>query len=341
MNTSDSIRFAGRILLAGLSATTSFAAHADAGTTAYQGYLTSTQGVAITDTVEVAARIYDGTGVLLYGETHADIAVTQGLFRIAIGSGAPYSGVFDAGLFQGAAPAAELEIAINGETLAPRRPLRSVPYAQAASRADDADTLEGSPREDFVIRDSGGIQTIADGAFVIDGVADSVETAGDYRYGTPRTYRYAVTADRFAAGGFSQDWNLEDQLGFYRYTLSTATQRSHAGLNLPAGARPTRFMCHYYDANTFATIEFLFARLKYRVPDEPSAYQSVASLQADSVFPTSSTDVRTSSVNLGGFELPAGAPLQIELQYRVDNGSSALRFYGCDVEYTLDRVSSP
>ena len=328
-----------RTILAALIAMIALTAHAVPASISYQAYLTDSQGAAVTGTVQIGLRLFSAGGALLYEEAHADVEVSAGLFELAIGTGAPVSGVFTASLFAGADPADEMELEIDGETLLPRRPFESAAYAQ---NAQDSELLGGSPASSFLSLEATGTQTVAGGVLVIDGIAGDVQTSGDYRFETPRTYLHVVSPDRFVPQVSDVgDWALGNQSGMYRYALTTTTVRSYAGLNLPVGAIPRRLYCHYYDPNIVGTIAFLFARLQYRLPGTPGTIASYGVVNTDSVFPTTSTEVRTSSVPLTTAAVPAGVPLLIDLQWRVDNVTSSLRFYGCDVEYTLDRVSSP
>ncbi|MDJ0701481.1 MAG: hypothetical protein QNJ07_16660 [Woeseiaceae bacterium] len=339
MRTLNAVKSSGRTIVALLALMMAGGTYADATSISYQGYLTDSGGVALDAPVQIGIRIFDGGSTLLYEETHTGVEVHNGLFRIAIGTGTPLFGSFEAGLFQGSGRATDLEIEIDGETLAPRRPLRSVPHAQASQ---DATTLEGLEAGDFLILDTLQVQNVAGGTLVVNGIQGNVETSGDYGYDAPRTYRYAVTADRFVPEWPDRDtWILASGGGLYRYAANTDNQRSYAGFNLPAGAVPTKLYCHYYDANQVGTITFLFARFLYRVAGEPATVALLGTLDTDSTFPGSTTEVRTASINTVSVNLPAGTPLMIDLQFTTNSATTSLRFYGCDVEYTLDRVSSP
>lgn len=117
-------------------------------TLTYQGYLTDpTTGEGINDTVVVIAGLYasaDG-GAALCEETHPAVEVTGGHFAIELGAGA-CAGLADH-LASAAAP--HLELTIDGETLAPRVALTSVPYAlhaEHAQRAGLADAADDATR---------------------------------------------------------------------------------------------------------------------------------------------------------------------------------------------------
>ncbi|MDJ0869625.1 MAG: hypothetical protein QNK03_26230 [Myxococcota bacterium] len=118
----------------------------------YQGRLLDGTGDALTGPVTIEIGIWSqlSGGILLYGETHENQALSDGVFAIVLGTGAAPTRAFDAELFDG--PNRFLEVTIDGETLTPRQPLTSVPYALqsqqsqvslVADRALDADTLGG------------------------------------------------------------------------------------------------------------------------------------------------------------------------------------------------------
>ncbi len=105
-------------------------------TTPYQGYLQEASGAPAIGSVSVTVGIWDASvaGARLYHESHPAVTLDQGLFKIAIGAGTVLEGTFDPSTFEG--NARYLEIAINGETLAPRRPFGAAPYALASGISD-------------------------------------------------------------------------------------------------------------------------------------------------------------------------------------------------------------
>jgi hypothetical protein len=109
---------------------------------AYQGQLLDASGnPPVAPTIE--ARIFEGPvgGTALFAEEHAAVAVgPDGRFELAIGTGAPITGALDAALFS--KPDRYLELAVNGEVLSPRQPMRSVPFAQ---RSGEASQVSGVP----------------------------------------------------------------------------------------------------------------------------------------------------------------------------------------------------
>jgi len=122
--------------------------------------LLDTDGVLLEGQVAVQMRIYEaevpfGGETALYIEDHSDVAVTGGVFNVAVGTGTPLIGPYNPqSLFPGAAR--YLEIAVNGETLEPRQPVSAVPYAYQAEMANHASTAS--------------VATVADDAQLLEGM---------------------------------------------------------------------------------------------------------------------------------------------------------------------------
>ncbi len=308
---------------------------ADPATVSYQAYLTNSSGSPINETVEVATRIYSVVGgTLLYEESHGSVSVDSGLFSIAIGDGTPVSGTFGPSLFGPPSSPVELEIVINGETLAPRRPLRSVPHAQ------DAQALGGVEAEGFLQLDETTEQSVSDGSLSILPASQSVSTEGEYQYTTPKTYTYAVTPPRFIpVSNANTFWTISSN-GLWGYSEETITTTAFAGVNLPEGANVQKLTCYFYDNNPFATVSIFLAELSYWNTGEVNSRSTIAVFSTDSSVPNTSPSVRTASATIPGQVLPPGAPAQIRLAWLQTTAGDSLRFYGCDIEYTLDKVSS-
>src|SRR5262249_49054598 len=105
-------------------------AHADAGvpgTMTYQGRLGGAS--VLPDSVNMTFRIFAAPtgGTALWSEDHEKVYVdATGLFEVSLGG-------LTASSFPSDGSTPYLEIVVNGETLAPRRPLNSVPYAFVAA----------------------------------------------------------------------------------------------------------------------------------------------------------------------------------------------------------------
>jgi len=100
----------------------------------YQGLLVDGEGAPVDGILPVTLGVWDDAapaGMLLYQESHASVDFADGVFQLVIGAGtATGSGVypeFGAQVFEGADR--YLEVAVDGEILAPRQKLTSVGYA--------------------------------------------------------------------------------------------------------------------------------------------------------------------------------------------------------------------
>ncbi|HIF41993.1 MAG TPA: DUF1566 domain-containing protein [Planctomycetes bacterium] len=101
--------------------------------TAYQGRLTDAVGAPLVGLVDLQLRIFDvpATGTALYMEDHAGVVLDDnGAFTVRLGTGSLKVGTFDGALFSGVNR--YLEVVVDGEVLAPRQPVGSVPYALVA-----------------------------------------------------------------------------------------------------------------------------------------------------------------------------------------------------------------
>ncbi len=103
----------------------------------YQGKLTDPGGVAVSGPVSITFRIYDSEtgGALLWSETYASVAVSNGLFDVILGGGTAMTLPFDEPYW--------IELEIDGEVLAPREEFAAVSYAHRAVYADTAEFAVG------------------------------------------------------------------------------------------------------------------------------------------------------------------------------------------------------
>ena len=101
----------------------------------FQGQLTDQAGQPTSGDVTVIIRLYDALtgGTKLWEETQT-VAVSQGLFSTWLGSATPLSLPFDQPYW--------VELQVGSETLTPRQPLSSSPYAL---RAKTVESLSASP----------------------------------------------------------------------------------------------------------------------------------------------------------------------------------------------------
>ncbi|PWB68093.1 hypothetical protein C3F09_12305 [candidate division GN15 bacterium] len=143
------------LLLATVLLSTSFAAVPNL--VNFQGRLT-TAGVPVADsTYTVVFSIFDAPvgGQLIWSETHTDVAVSQGLFSVVLGSLVP----LEDSLFN--SPTRYLEVKVGAETILPRSQLTSVGYAQRVATVDGA--TAGNVTGNLTILQPGGTGRIVVG----------------------------------------------------------------------------------------------------------------------------------------------------------------------------------
>jgi hypothetical protein len=89
----------------------------------YQGYLTDATGTPLNETVNMSFYLYreETDGDPLWWENQNGIVVSEGIFNVILGSSVPLDLPFDVPYYLG--------IWVNGEEMAPRKPLLTVPYA--------------------------------------------------------------------------------------------------------------------------------------------------------------------------------------------------------------------
>src|SRR5690554_4151079 len=121
------------------------AAAAVPATMTYHGELNDSAGQPVDTTVETTFRIFDAesAGTEAWTETFSTVDVNDGSFSVQLGASTPLTSVFDGNAYW-------LEVSINGETLSPRTPIESVPYALRANSAANADTLAGQTPADLI-----------------------------------------------------------------------------------------------------------------------------------------------------------------------------------------------
>ncbi len=103
----------------------------------FQGLLLDDTSQPVTATVDFDFVLFDAVaaGASLWNESHSAVPVVDGVYSVNLGSQTPLtSGILAGGV-------AFLEITVDGETLAPRQQLLSVPYAL---RADQVGTVSAA-----------------------------------------------------------------------------------------------------------------------------------------------------------------------------------------------------
>jgi hypothetical protein len=108
----------------------------------YQGRLLDPSGEPLAGPVDLEIRVFDqpAAGTELYRGQHPGVALADGVFGVQLGTGASPVGSFDAALF--AQMNRWLEVAVDGEMLAPRQAFSSVAYALQAEHAQTASFAE-------------------------------------------------------------------------------------------------------------------------------------------------------------------------------------------------------
>ena len=161
----------------------------------YQGRLTDTVGAPLAGPVDLTFRIYDVLtgGSRLYDEDHLGVVLDdEGSFSVQLGAGTPTAGTFDVSLFSGINR--YLEVTVDGEVLAPRQVLASVPWALIS---EEASTVQG---QDVVAQlgtlgaDVATAQSTADAADLAASSAQVVADANAVDVGTLTTDLAAVEA---------------------------------------------------------------------------------------------------------------------------------------------------
>jgi hypothetical protein len=99
--------------------------------------------------VDAVFQIFDAAdagGTLIWSESQPGLTATDGLLYAELGSVDPGGNGLDADVFGG--ETVYLAITVNGDTLSPRLPLRSIPYAVRAGNADHADSADSADHAD-------------------------------------------------------------------------------------------------------------------------------------------------------------------------------------------------
>ncbi|KAB2900719.1 MAG: hypothetical protein F9K40_09065, partial [Kofleriaceae bacterium] len=176
------------IILAGLAGS----ALAVPGTMSFTARLT-TNDQPVEGNVSLEVELYDQPegGTLLWEETHPAVVAERGLVFANLGSIDPVNNALDGQVFDGDVVYAQL--IVDGDTLSPRIPLSSVPYAV---RANVAETLEGFDPGTVQTRVTG---TCTAGSFVTGVNANGTVTCANDTVGAGDIT--AVTATGGITGG--------------------------------------------------------------------------------------------------------------------------------------------
>lgn len=117
----------------------------------YQGMIKTSAGVPVAGTVALQFTLYNAPsgGTMVWGELQDSVQLKNGIYNVLLGSGTllPGSPPLRADLFSNTN--LWLQVTVNGEPLAPRDQLTSVPYALKAANADNATLLNGQAASSF------------------------------------------------------------------------------------------------------------------------------------------------------------------------------------------------
>lgn len=209
-------------------------------TVAFTGRLSTTNGP-VTGNVNIVFTLYDAAtgGSSQWTETRNNIAAVNGLVYVDLGAATTLDEtVFGNGpLF--------LEINVAGETLSPRLPIQSVPYAIRSQAANTADTLGTITQGDVLtngVTSGGGISAMKTGNTL--NVALSTCAANQVLKSNGATWSCQADADTNTTYGVTANAGLA--LSGTNFGLTTCT----AGQVLKAGAGGTWACAADADTNT-------------------------------------------------------------------------------------------
>ena len=144
----------------------------------YQGLLKNSAGDPLDGTIEMTFRIWNNSsgGSLLWDETHLGVVVTEGLFKVALGS--QEGGGLPQSVFSGSE--VWLETIVNGEAISPRTQFTTNAFSHRVSTVDGANsgilsgdlTVTGKVMATAAIEPLGGI--ITPGGITIQSTGNNV-----------------------------------------------------------------------------------------------------------------------------------------------------------------------
>jgi hypothetical protein len=170
-------------------------------------------------------------------------------------------------------------------------------------------------------------------------VSGDIEVSGDYKYSSARTFYLNIPACMFQWQNLSDDDNFQITANYGRITSGSTpfNVTINAPVYLPDGAELTgEFKLYFYDEDIDddldATAYFLRRSL--------TSTSGVALAYLVTSSSGTSTDVQFDSdpVTVETIDNSTYA-YTIDLIWSQDNAPASLRFYGCQIEYTMDHVS--
>jgi len=121
----------------------------------YQGVLTNSAGVPVSDSVNMVVRLFDSVsgGTQLWSSSFNNVPVEDGVFSLSLGSNT----ALPADIF--ATNTVWLEIEVGGEVQTPRQFLNAVPYALVSATAENAVALNGQSANSIITAASDEVRT--------------------------------------------------------------------------------------------------------------------------------------------------------------------------------------
>ena len=283
----------------------------------YQGQL-RLDGQPFTGTANLQFQLFDALvdgGQVGPTILRTDWPVEDGLFQVDLDFGAAAFGGGDR----------FLEVWVNGAPLGPRQPVRPAPTALAS--LTDRDTLGAlSCAEGQVAKRSGGTWQCADDDNTIEAGLRAFSVAGA-AFETPDSEDDRMSQSTF--GGYAWAASLPDNL-FISQLI--------APVHLPDGALIQALRCAFYDSAT-DDLRSSLADLRRRsrndlVGEAIASVEMITSGSSTAIQEATDTTILPSDAVVDN--VARSYWLDVSWSVPVEAvGSTAIRFYGCTVEYSL------
>jgi hypothetical protein len=284
----------------------------------YQGQL-RLDGEPFTGTANLQFQLFDALvdgGQVGQTIVRTNWPVEDGLFQVDLDFGAAAFGGGDR----------FLEVWVNGAPLDPRQRVRPAPAALVS--LTDRDTLGAlSCAEGQVAKQSGGTWQCADDDNTIEAGLRGFSVAGA-AFDVPDQEDDRMSQSTF--GGYASAESSPDAI-FIADLI--------APVHLPDGALIQALRCAFYDASTTHNLNLSFARLYARSRGD---FTGTTRARVEMSTSGSSTALQEATdTTILGSAVPldsVATTLWLDVEWSVPTGavgSTAIRFYGCTVEYSL------
>lgn len=210
------------LLLAGIAASCAYAAPPSV--MHYQGRVLDSLGNPANETATVLVRLFtvETDGTAAWEQNLDDVAISNGLYSIEFGDAGLPSVLTNTAVW--------LEVTVNGETLAPRNRLVSVPYALRAAVAEELEgALPGLPSGAIAMW-SGSVATVPEGWVLCDGENGAPDLRDRFVMGV------AAGQDPGATGGGNSLTLTIGQMPAHTHTATAASAGSHTHTGSGASA---------------------------------------------------------------------------------------------------------